>query len=251
MVYDHENLQLQLLDVLMFDDTSCIMHARGRSFCALSLRMEGDTDITYGRNRMHMSSRDLAFFPANLDYTRYIKRDKLIVFHFTVQNYVWYDIQVLHDFRYDTILPMFEKALQLWREKLPGYRYAVQAILYQIFAEIRSGLQAHREYSPMITAALSAMAERLEDPNMTIAELAAEAHVCETWFRRQFKGEMGVSPKQYLFDLRMDRAQALLNAGHDTVALVAEKTGFRDAKNFATAFKKRFGYPPSKQQYLP
>ena len=63
--------------------------------------------------------------------------------------------------------------------------------------------------------------------------------------------ETGVTPKRYLIDLRLEHAQSLLNAGYDTVAAVAEKVGFGDAKNFATAFKKRFGYPPSKQTYEP
>jgi transcriptional regulator GlxA family with amidase domain len=47
----------------------------------------------------------------------------------------------------------------------------------------------------------------------------------------------------------MERAKSLLNAGYDPVSSVAEKVGFRDAKNFATAFKKQFGYPPSRQRY--
>ena len=41
----------------------------------------------------------------------------------------------------------------------------------------------------------------------------------------------------------------VLNAACYPVTTVAEKTGFSDPKNFATAFKKAFGYPPSKQSY--
>ena len=79
--------------------------------------------------------------------------------------------------------------------------------------------------------------------------MAAYLHISETYLRRIFQGEMGVSPKKYLMTLRMNRAKSLLNAGYDPVNVIAEKVGFRDAKNFATAFKKQFGYPPSMQRY--
>lgn len=73
----------------------------------------------------------------------------------------------------------------------------------------------------------------------------------DTYFRRLFRRDLGVSQKQYLNDLRLEHAQALLNAGYYTIADVAEMVGFRDSKNFATAFKKSFGYPPSAQTYEP
>ena len=84
---------------------------------------------------------------------------------------------------------------------------------------------------------------------MTVSLVAKHLYISETYLRRIFQQEKGVSPKQFITSLRLERAKALLNAGYDPVGVIAEKVGFRDAKNFATAFKKAFGYPPSRQNY--
>ncbi len=252
MLFDHDNLSFDLLDVLEFDDTDTVSRTKERSFCALSLRMEGDSDILCRGRTVTMRDRDLAFFPANLAYLRKTRRDRMIVFHFTLTGYGRHEIQVLHDYHYDELLPLFWEARQVWRERLPGYRYTASACLYRIFALLCAARAESRpEFSPPIAAALAEMECRLADPCLRIGELAASVQMCETYFRRQFRQELGISPKAYLSRLRMERAQALLNAGYDSVASAAEKSGFGDPKNFATAFKKHFGYPPSRQQYIP
>ena len=252
MIFEKNNLQLQLFDVLSFDDYDSLTRTKARSFCALSLRIEGDTEIDIKNETIRLTSRDLAFFPANLSYLRRSRRDRMIVFHFGVQNCVAYELEILHDFEYDRLLPLFSEALTVWREKKPGYYYRASALLYSIFAEIRAGFaDAGERISPPIASALREISEGYADPSLSVEALAGRAHMSDAYFRRLFKRETGVTPKRYLIDLRLEHAQSLLNAGYDTVAAVAEKVGFGDAKNFATAFKKRFGYPPSKQTYEP
>lgn len=251
MIFEQENLSMQLLDVMYFDESGLVVRTKERPFCALSLRIEGDTEIVLkNHTAVRLGTHDLAFFPEELGYVRRAKRDRMIVFHFTVQGHEGREIEVLHHFRYDTMLPLFEEALCVWQERAPGYRYRAAALLYRIFAEIRSGMDAGKsKISSTVAEALEKIAGRYRDPALTVAGLAAEAHMSETYFRRLFQKDLGISPKQYLDVLRMERAKELLNAGYDTVSAVAEKVGFRDSKNFATAFKKTFGYPPSKQHY--
>lgn len=253
MIFDHDELQLQLLDVLYFDDRAPVaMRTRARPFCALSLRINGDASIDLKNETVSLKTHDLAFFPANVGYMRRARRDNMIVFHFNITNCVTYELEVLHEFEFETLLPMFEEALSEWQRREPGYRYRAAAILYRVFAAIRERLgEKPEQISPPISAALETISGKLSDVSLSVAGLAEAAHMSETWFRKQFRRDMGVSPKKYITDLRLEHAQSLLNAGYDTVAGVAEKVGFRDAKNFATAFKKRFGYPPSAQSYAP
>lgn len=253
MIFDHDELQLQLLDILYFDDrTPVTMRTRARPFCALSLRLDGDSSIDLKNGTVSLKTHDLAFFPANVAYTRRAIRDRMIVFHFNITNCVTYELEVLHEFEFETLLPLFEDALSEWKKREPGYRYRAASLLYRIFAVIRAKLGVKSEQvSPPISAALALIAENWSDVSLSVAGLAEAAHMSDTWFRKQFRRDMGVSPKKYITDLRLEHAQSLLNAGYDSVAGVAEKVGFRDAKNFATAFKKRFGYPPSAQSYAP
>ncbi|MCI8388319.1 MAG: helix-turn-helix transcriptional regulator [Clostridiales bacterium] len=250
MIFEKDDLHLHLLDVLAFDEQNVNMRLRSRSFCALSLRINGDTDIEGGGTTVHLSDHDLAFFPANFPYLRRSKRDKMIVFHIAVENCVAYELEVLRDFKFDTMLGLFTEAHREWSRKLPGYRYRAEALMYRVFAEIRTGLDdGSAKLSPIIADSLDYISANYTDPSLSVELLAERAHMSDTYFRRLFNGELGVNPKRYINDMRLEQAQSLLNAGYDTVAAVAEKVGFIDAKNFSTAFKKKFGYPPSKQVY--
>ena len=83
----------------------------------------------------------------------------------------------------------------------------------------------------------------------SVSLLAKHLYISTTYLRNCFLKELSVTPKAYLTSLRMTSAQSLLNTGYYSVSSVAEQVGFGDAKNFAVAYKKHFGYPPSAQRY--
>ena len=252
MIFEQENLQLQLLDVLYFNDSDVIMRTKARPFCALSLRLRGDTDIEIKKETVHLGTDDIAFFPANIGYLRRSGIDERIVFHFNVLNFVPYELEVLHDFSSPSMQALFVNAMHEWNGRRPGYQYRTSALLYSVFSEIQSRRSIpHTPRSAVINNALAYIAGHYTDPALTVNQLAQQAHLSETHFRNLFHHDLGVTPKKYINDMRLEHAQSLLNAGYDTVATVAVKVGFRDAKNFATAFRKSFGYPPSDQHYEP
>ena len=251
MFFDQENLQFQLLDVLLFQEKNVAYRTAARPHCALSLRLNGDTDLEFKNQTIHVRSHDLAFFPPDLSYIRRARYDDMIVFHLNlIQGELPEGVEVLHDYKFEILQPLFESALREWTEGGPGYQYRTSASLSRIFGELASANEKKTEKrSPVVTEALAYIGEQYTDPSLTVERVAAYLHISETYLRRIFQGEMGVSPKKYLMTLRMNRAKSLLNAGYDPVNVIAEKVGFRDAKNFATAFKKQFGYPPSMQRY--
>lgn len=67
-------------------------------------------------------------------------------------------------------------------------------------------------------------------------------------FRRDFTSQFGISPKQWLIEKRLDRAQHLLLTNHTTVTDVAAEIGYDNISHFVKAFHKRFGIPP--KQFL-
>ena len=100
-----------------------------------------------------------------------------------------------------------------------------------------------------MAAARDYLRQHFADPALNIAAVARALHVSDSYLRRQFRQTLGTSPKQTLDAIRFERAKMLLNAGYDSVAAVAEKVGFSDEKTFSTAFRRTFGYPPSRQRY--
>jgi AraC-like DNA-binding protein len=78
-----------------------------------------------------------------------------------------------------------------------------------------------------------------------LAELAALAGLSPAHFSRAFKLSTGLAPYKWQLDMRIRRAQQLLESGRQTLDEVAETCGFADGSHFARTFKRFSGCTPS------
>ena len=86
----------------------------------------------------------------------------------------------------------------------------------------------------------------LSDDAFNIPLLAHEFAMSHSTLLRQLKRLTGLSPVQYLQEMRLDHARHLLeNRIHDSIAKVASEVGYADARSFSRSFKQRFGKLPS------
>jgi AraC-like DNA-binding protein len=83
----------------------------------------------------------------------------------------------------------------------------------------------------------------LDSPCLLI-DLAHEVGTNETYLKKYFKQVFNNTVFGYLQAAKMQQAKELLMQGK-SVAVVADKTGYKHAAHFARAFKKHFGYPPT------
>ncbi|MCE8020027.1 helix-turn-helix transcriptional regulator [Halomonas sp. MCCC 1A11036] len=74
-----------------------------------------------------------------------------------------------------------------------------------------------------------------------LAELAA---MSPATLRRKFQAAYGSSIFDFLRERRLEHARELLLQGHG-IERAAQCAGYRHANNFTTAFRQRYGYPPS------
>ena len=77
----------------------------------------------------------------------------------------------------------------------------------------------------------------------SLEQLACNFHVTSRTLRR-YLNALGVSYRSLLEEVRMTKAMAYLQA-NITVQQVASKLGYADPSNFARAFRKWTGHPPS------
>lgn|GEM_PF-1262383 len=83
-------------------------------------------------------------------------------------------------------------------------------------------------------------------PNhLCLDKIAQQACLSKFHFSRLFKQHLGVSPIQFIRNLRIYRATDLLRSTNLAIATVAEQTGFNDLSDFYRRFKKVHGMPPS------
>ena len=78
-----------------------------------------------------------------------------------------------------------------------------------------------------------------------VAELARRFRVSESTARRLFRDGIGLSPKEFLTELRLNLARTRLIDSDDTVGTIAAECGFPSAAALYELFAQRYGQTPS------
>lgn len=79
----------------------------------------------------------------------------------------------------------------------------------------------------------------------SIEEIAEQFHLTRAYIRNLFVRYLDMSPKQYLQNVRMEKAsEMLLQTRHD-INLIAKSVGYEDLFCFSKAFKRHYGISPS------
>lgn len=81
--------------------------------------------------------------------------------------------------------------------------------------------------------------------DLTVDTLCAGMNMSRTSFYNKIKALTGMAPNDFIRNIRMQEAAALLKSQRYTVAEVADMMGFADPKYFTDTFKKFYGVPPS------
>jgi len=82
--------------------------------------------------------------------------------------------------------------------------------------------------------------------DISLADIAGSAHMSPFHLARTFKRAMGISPYQYLIQMRVGSARSLIMAGGGEYSLaeIATSVGFADQSHLTRQFKKVLGITP-------
>lgn len=80
---------------------------------------------------------------------------------------------------------------------------------------------------------------------LTVADLAAAAHMSRAHFSREFKKAFGESPYSYLLTRRLERAATLLRSTDWSVADICMAVGLTGVGSFTTSFSRSYGMSPT------
>jgi len=81
--------------------------------------------------------------------------------------------------------------------------------------------------------------------NLKVSQVANYFGYNEKYLTTFFKQRAGISLKQYILQIKMERAKADLSETTEPVSQIAFRLGFADAHNFSNAFRKVTGLSPS------
>ena len=86
--------------------------------------------------------------------------------------------------------------------------------------------------------------EHLADPELSVTTAAEAMGVSREYLSRRFRGETGITLRDYIRAERMDRARLLLRNTDRPVAEIAGQCGYADPGHFARVFRKKTGSAP-------
>ena len=88
----------------------------------------------------------------------------------------------------------------------------------------------------------------MSDFNFTVEQLAEEVNLSRTQLLRKLKALTGLSPNEFIKDMRLKRAADMIRQRVDTITQIGYAVGFNDQSYFTKCFKKQFNVTPS--EYL-
>jgi AraC-like DNA-binding protein len=81
--------------------------------------------------------------------------------------------------------------------------------------------------------------------DIKIDDICREINLSQYHFIRLFKAQTGKTPHEYLMDIRLEQAEAMLRNGINSVEEVAYLCGFVNLSHFSSSFRRRVGMTPS------
>lgn len=87
--------------------------------------------------------------------------------------------------------------------------------------------------------------QQMGNPNLTVEMIASEVGTSRVHLNRKLKELTNQTAREFIKNCRLKQAAVLLGEKKQSVAEIAELTGFTNPNNFSTAFKELFGVSPS------
>jgi len=214
---------------------------------------------------------DVVFFYPGVPYMAAAsdKGCRFIYIHFDFE--IGKQQRILNDFQLSGVIPqelireeaiLFGKAFtqsNLLRS-IPGNRLYLKACLTAVIAKIielhglgqYTGTFLNGRTSRKVQSNLDVLQPVFKYVNnhlhksIKINELAAFVGISEKYFITYFKKALGITPGQYIYQIKMNRAREYLNEKKYTIQQIANLLGYPDPFTFSKSFKKYYNVAPSK-----
>ena len=216
-MFNSERFDFKILSVLRLTFPISKRYSPGRPYHALIFRTRGKAEVAQGDDRIRLGKNDVTFVPEGCEYNiNTFSEEEVIVIHFTATVSEPCNITNMHATHPESFATLFEKLLLAWQTRPCGFVYRMDALFLSIPEQIeRQSKELHTDSLEFrIQHSVDVIHENIANTSFSIDSLAAEVGYCVSYFRRTFREQMGVSPKEYLIDLRIRHAIALLESGY-------------------------------------
>ncbi len=164
---------------------------------------------------------------------------------------------IIHVGLRDELIRLFNGIAERTKTELSGYQPLISGKILHLLGFIHAIRKESRwgdrndGTPPLIDQARVIFRENTET-NITVEQVAEQLGVSYSLFRKVFKKYTGISPGQYLIQLKMEKAKLLLTFPNKLVKEVAYELGFDSCFYFSNLFKEKTGLSPAdyREKYM-
>lgn len=207
---------------------------------ALFFVLEGSFDLTVNGENFTIKQNDLVAFPKNVYFERQIK-SKLKFYYVKLQ--------------FDSEIPCGPVCLKNKMRLLSSFSFMLEAnkndkktIAQYFLNDVFMQIEAERmlvsvSKDPLVEEIIQFFKENLNQ-KISLEILTQKFDVSKSGLIKRFNESVGVSPIQFLLNLRLKEAENLLISSDLTLTEIADFCGFENAFYLSNAFKKSKGIAP-------
>lgn len=207
----------------------------GISFCT-----EGKITYEIGGKQVVSDENHAVILPKGRSYSLYGNKSGIFpVINFDCKGFLCDQVISLPIQSADTYIKDFEKmkALSLFEEN----RAKMMSVFYNMLHRLSTESSVHNAILP----AIRYIENHYQNPKLSNARLAEKCNISEIYFRKLFTETYKITPKQFIVDIRINKAKQLLSEGFLKVGAVAEQCGFSNQYHFCRLFRERTGLTPT------
>ena len=127
-------------------------------------------------------------------------------------------------------------------------RFKTTSLLFSLLNDLINAMpdqaDLHMGYNPHINKAIKYIYENLDSP-INIEQLAHKCDLSKSYFHKAFKESTGLTPNNFILNLKINRCKQLLHLTGMSIGEIAESVGFYDCVYFSYVFKRITKMSPS------
>ena len=212
-----------------------------RNQCALLFCKSGQMTYVMNGKKFVLDSHHALFLPTGSTYFYYVDRKTVVcALNFSclkidnneILSFIIDDTQFFED--------DCERIVEI--STFGEHRLATVGMLYKFLDRLLNNVFTKRD---ALYPAIQYLEKNIFSPELTNEILAKKANMSEVHFRKLFAEKYNTTPKQYIIDVRMNKAKQMLRATNLAVTDIAYMCGFTSLYSFSRAFKEKTGKTPS------
>lgn len=241
-----ENPVFEILEVLKEKREKRCFKTKKRNVNVISCRTEGRAEFYCNEINIPVKSGDVLYIPEQIEYSQETNGETIIAIHLKIYSGTTAGLEHINVKNTEHTILCFEEIYSEWIKKLPGYRQRCASMLYGLLGDIKAeqSYSKNNAYSKIVNSVIY-MKSHFNKQDICISDIAAQSNISEIYFRKLWQRYFKLTPAQYISQLRINYAKALLIGSDYTISEIAENSGFSDVKYFSTKFRLLTGTTPS------